>query len=69
VPQQNRRTCALYFPIPHLAKLSFSLECLDLSDLGGVRAFAAGIKSKIDAEEIPGLVGGGIVNSAAYMTL
>jgi NAD(P)-dependent dehydrogenase (short-subunit alcohol dehydrogenase family) len=47
---------------------SFALEELDLSDLSDVKAFAGRIKSRIEAGEIPGLIGGGIVNSAAYMT-
>lgn len=46
----------------------FVLANLDLSDLKAVRAFAGDIKRKIDAGEIPSLVGGGVVNSAAYMT-
>ena len=47
---------------------SFSLEKLDLSDLKEVKSFAERIKLKVEASEIPGLAGGGIVNSAAYMT-
>jgi NAD(P)-dependent dehydrogenase (short-subunit alcohol dehydrogenase family) len=47
---------------------SFALEKLDLSDLAEVKAFAERIKSKVAAAGIPGLVGGGIVNSAAYLT-
>jgi NAD(P)-dependent dehydrogenase (short-subunit alcohol dehydrogenase family) len=46
----------------------FSLEELDLSDLENVKLFAERVKAKISAGEIPGLVGGGIVNSAAYNT-
>jgi NAD(P)-dependent dehydrogenase (short-subunit alcohol dehydrogenase family) len=46
----------------------FSLEKLDLSDLEDVKAFAEKVRSKIRAGELPPLVGGGIVNSAAYNT-
>jgi NAD(P)-dependent dehydrogenase (short-subunit alcohol dehydrogenase family) len=47
---------------------SFSIDKLDLSDLEDVKTFAERVKSKTAAGEIPGLVGGGVVNSAAYMT-
>ena len=47
---------------------SFSLAKLDLADLEEVKVFAGRLKSQIEAEEIPGLAGGGLVNSAAYMT-
>jgi NAD(P)-dependent dehydrogenase (short-subunit alcohol dehydrogenase family) len=48
---------------------AFSFELLDLSDLGDVKVFASRIKSKILAGEIPALIGGAIVNSAAFMTV
>jgi NAD(P)-dependent dehydrogenase (short-subunit alcohol dehydrogenase family) len=47
---------------------SFSLEKLDLSDLEDVKIFVQRVKSKIGAKEIPSLIGGGLVNSAAYFT-
>jgi NAD(P)-dependent dehydrogenase (short-subunit alcohol dehydrogenase family) len=46
----------------------FSLEKLDLSDLEAVRAFTSLVKSRIEKGELPPLVGGGIVSSAAYNT-
>ena len=47
---------------------AFSFEVLDLSDLGAVSAFTASVKSRIAKGELPGLVGGGLVCSAAYQT-
>jgi NAD(P)-dependent dehydrogenase (short-subunit alcohol dehydrogenase family) len=46
----------------------FSLEKLDLSDLDDVRRFTENVKQRITSGTLPGLVGGGIVNSAAFMT-
>lgn len=47
---------------------TFSLEKLDLSDLDSVKKFAEEVKERIGRGELPPLVGGGIVNSAAYQT-
>jgi NAD(P)-dependent dehydrogenase (short-subunit alcohol dehydrogenase family) len=47
---------------------SYSLEILSLSELESIKKFANSVKSNIEAGEMPGLLGGGIVNSAAYMT-
>ena len=47
---------------------SFALEKLDLSDLEAVKAFTASVTSRIENGELKGLVGGGVVNSAAYNT-
>ena len=46
---------------------AFSLERLDLSDLGAVKKFTEEVKQKINSGAMPSLVGGGIVNSAAFM--
>jgi len=45
-----------------------SFESLDLSDLDAVKAFAERITQQVAAGELPPLIGGGIVNSAAFMT-
>jgi NAD(P)-dependent dehydrogenase (short-subunit alcohol dehydrogenase family) len=47
---------------------AFSLEKLDLSDLDLVKKFTGEIKGRIGRGELPPLVGGGIVSSAAYQT-
>jgi NAD(P)-dependent dehydrogenase (short-subunit alcohol dehydrogenase family) len=47
---------------------AFSLEKLDLSDLDSVRKFTEEIKGRVGRGELPPLVGGGIVSSAAYQT-
>jgi NAD(P)-dependent dehydrogenase (short-subunit alcohol dehydrogenase family) len=47
---------------------SFSLEKLDLSDLKLVSEFAKSVNERISDGTIPGLQGGGLLNSAAYMT-
>ncbi|KAE9378192.1 NAD(P)-binding protein [Stipitochalara longipes BDJ] len=47
---------------------SFALEKLDLSDLDAVKAFTENVKSRIANGELKPLIGGGVVNSAAYST-
>lgn len=47
---------------------AFSLEKLDSSDLDSVKQFTGEIKGRIGRGELPPLVGGGIVSSAAYQT-
>jgi NAD(P)-dependent dehydrogenase (short-subunit alcohol dehydrogenase family) len=49
-------------------KGSFALEKLDLSDLDGVRTFVGDVKARVASGELKGLVGGGLVNSAANQT-
>jgi NAD(P)-dependent dehydrogenase (short-subunit alcohol dehydrogenase family) len=47
---------------------AFSIEKLDLSDLKLVVTFANNVNERISNGTIPGLQGGGLLNSAAYMT-
>jgi len=48
--------------------VSFALEKLDLADLEAVRAFTESVKARIEKGELKGLVGGGVVGSAACQT-
>jgi NAD(P)-dependent dehydrogenase (short-subunit alcohol dehydrogenase family) len=51
-----------------LKKASFELQRLDLSDLGEVGKFVEDLKTRIGSGDLPRLVGGGVVNSAACQT-